>query len=202
MKYYSEANRLSRYLDPELENKDEEKASDFLTFSEKYLNLASLQRERLQTFEDEIPSFEGRITDLEKLKAIELYFGDIHFFFNCIHKFFAFSRRLLKKLNQQESTEFINTFEYYRIIRNHFEHVDERIDKHPLYRMQFSSVSDNTINVGDVVYDISEKALHPLYVIYEEIIKIIETYVEPRKKQIDLFYDGMETQLRRMWNED
>ena len=200
MKYYREASRLSRYLDSELDNNDEEKASDFLTFAEKYLNLATLQRERLQTFEDATSTFEGRVTNFAHLKAIQLYFGDIHFFFNCIHKFLAFSRRLLKKLSQPESPEFKNTLEYYRIIRNHFEHVEERIDKHPLYRMQFGSVSNKTIKVDNVVYDITEKALHPLYDIFEEIIKTVEIYIEPRKKRLDKIFSAMEYHLQRNSN--
>lgn len=199
--FYREANRLSRYLDTELNNNDDdEKASDFLTFAEQYLNLATLQRERLQTFEDTIPTFEGRVTNLEHLKAIRLYFGDIHFFFNCIHKFLAFSRRLLKKLNQPESPEFKNTLEYYRIIRNHFEHVDERIDKHPFYRMQFGSVSNKTIKLDNMVYDITEKALNPLYDIFEAIIKTVEIYIEPRKEHLDQIFSAMELHLQRNYN--
>jgi hypothetical protein len=201
MKFYNESKRLNRYLNPILNDEDEEKISDLLSFAEKYLNLVTLQRERMKSFENFSPSIQGLITNIEHLKAIRLYFGDIHYFFNSAHKFLLFTKRVMKNIGMCITPNFEETEKYYRTIRNHFEHVDERIEKHPLFRKDFSSVSEGKLTIDNVEYDFSDNALPPLYSIFDEVLKSIETIIEPRKEGLDLVWKEFDQRRQSLSDE-
>lgn len=187
MKIYYEANKLYRYFNPPLDNPTEETIHDLLTFAENYLNLATLQMKRIKSIDEKLAGVQGRITEPEHLEAIRLYFGDIHFFFNCAFKFLQFSCRLANKINWdiKKDNDFNDLYEYYRTIRNHFEHIDERLENHPYFRKDVSSTTDDKIIVQGVEYDLTENALTPLYTIYDTVLTKINKMIEPRKADID-----------------
>jgi hypothetical protein len=86
MKFYNEYYRLNRYLnpDPYKPNDYEEKILDFLLYIEKYVNLATVQMQRLSEDEEEMivaqetPSHQSIDRRLPFIK----FWGDIHFLFN------------------------------------------------------------------------------------------------------------------------
>lgn len=196
MKLYNERKRLHRYLDPVQESPSEKKLDDLLNFAEHYLNLTTLQMERLELFEEMTSTINGEITEKDDIKALTLYFGDIQFFFNCAHKFLIFTQRLYTLLSTKPPANFIDLEVHYRTIRNHFEHIDERIERHPLYSMNFSTVSENGITINGMDYDISVESLLPLYTVYENVTEVIDTLVKPRRGQVDRFIEGLEHHMK------
>ena len=114
-----------------------------------------------------------------------LYFGDIHFFFCCVHKFVRISNRLVKRLGFDDISQLELMDKHYTNIRNHFEHIDERLENHPYFRKDVSSTTDDKIIVQGVEYDLTENALTPLYTIYDTVLTKINKMIEPRKADID-----------------
>lgn len=191
MKIYYEANKLYRYFNHTLDNQNEETIHDLLTFAENYLNLATLQMKRIRSIDEKLTDMQGRITKPEHQEVIRLYFGDIHFFFCCAFKFLQFSCRLATMMNwnTKNDKDFDTLYEYYRKIRNHFEHIDERIENHPFFRKDISCTMGDKMVVQDIEYDLTEKALIPLYTIYETILTKINELIEPKKSDIDLAWE-------------
>ncbi|PID00801.1 hypothetical protein [Sporosarcina sp. P29] len=169
MKLYKEAARVESYLSPEI--KDYKRIVDLLHVTEDYLNLTVLQRKRLKVFDE--TDFEA-LDDKQQEQEFLLYFGDIHFLFSCAHKFMMLAERLIKQLRIEKTPYFCELKKYHADSRNHFEHIDERIDRHPIYRMAFSTVINNRMTVNEIDYDVSDEVLTPLYFIYEYIIKNID----------------------------
>lgn len=169
MKIYKEAIRVERYFDSKI-NK-EEKIIDLLHVAEDYLNLSTLQRERLSEFEElDLKTADESKTDDYFL----LYFGDIHFFFSCSHKFILLAERLLVRLKLEKTPYFCELKTYHGSVRNHFEHIDDRIDKRLRYRSMFSEVIEDKMEIKNTIYDVSDEALLPLYFIYDYIIKNLD----------------------------
>lgn len=169
MKLYKEVARVESYLSPEI--KDYKKIIDLLHVTENYLNLTSLQRKRLSDFDDsDIES----LNETQQDQAFLLYFGDIHFLFCCSHQFIMLAERLIKRLDIEKTPYFLELKKYHADSRNHFEHIDERIDRHPIYRSSFSTVINDRITVDDIDYDVSDEVLLPLYFIYDHIIRNLD----------------------------
>ena len=185
MKIYYEATKLYRYFNHTLDNQDEETIHDLFSFAEYYLNLATLQIKRIKSIDEKLAGVQGRITEPKHREAIMLYFGDIHFFFSCVHKFVRISKRLIKKLGLESIPQLELLDDHYTPIRNHFEHIDERLENHPYFRKDVSSTTDDKIILQGVEYDLTENALIPLYTIYETILTKINEMIKPRKEDID-----------------
>lgn len=194
MKIYDESRRLYRYFNHTMDNRGEETIIDLFTFVENYLNLATLQIKRLRSAEETLSEVNGRITKPEHKELIRLYFGDVHFFFNCAHKFLVLASRLSKKIGYSNpNLDFLKN--HYATIRNHFEHIDERIERHPYFRKDLSCISGDELIVEGKAYSISTDSLTPLYEIFDGIISRMNEIIARRKKEIDQAWQPFDEKL-------
>lgn len=208
MKYYYECNRLSRYLDvdPNKPDQDEKRIISILEAIEDCLNLATIQIERL--IEDELEAQHAsehlRPQSFERSKPFLKYFSDAEFFVNVTNKYFALIKKL-KETSIKESIDAIlepheDMINIYRLTRNSFEHIDERLIKQDSFIKEISSVSENVLETKHGSIKLTAETLTPLYAIFEQIITIVNLMVESRKKDIDLFWREFDRRTKKLWD--
>jgi hypothetical protein len=191
MQVYLEFDRLYRYLE-----------KDKITFElilqmERYVNMASVQLQRLRNDEKEMVASPGGPIDdnkLEKKIAFDKYHGDLHFFITCVDKVYKTAIRLNKHLSNPGLNDIIKEYkklDSFRDVRNFLEHFDERISSNPNFRSTINSINYYYGTEKDQVF-IGKEALNPVYKMYESIIDILDEHLAPQKPHID--------QLWKQWN--
>ena len=90
---------------------------------------------------------------------------------------------------------------HYATIRNHFEHIDERIERHPYFRKDLSSIIGDELIVGGQAYSISNDSLTPLYEVFDGIISRMNEIIAPRKEEIDQAWRPFDERLLNKKNQ-
>lgn len=208
MKFFNEYYRLNRYLNPypDRPDKKEEKILDFIMYLEKYVNLATVQMQRLFDDEQEMELAQGKYRPQSVENSIPFikFSGDIHFLFNCFDKVLKISRKLAEFMKDAQLKQIIENHSELKIYikaRNSFEHMDERIERTNWFREDLSSIGDFTLTLDGIDYRLTKDSLLPLYSLYESIVKRIDDIVEPRKEDIDKFWKPFDERVNKHWDD-
>lgn len=209
MRYYYESNRISRYFDihPNEPNQVEKKIISLFSSIERYLNLASIQMERLQEGEKdmEYASENFRPQCFQRAKPFLLYFSDMEFYINSVNKYFS----LIKKLSDIKECENIKEIlapykkmiTTYRLTRNSFEHIDERIINQDSFIREISSIGDDILETKHGIVRLTLESLLPLYDIFDKIIVFLYLMIEERKESIDRIWYEFDQRTKKLWDE-
>ncbi len=198
---------LDHYCDMNLNNNTEvsryKAISNLYMFLEDYLNITSIQFERLQTDKKELDLLANQKIDNfeDELKFTKL-FADIHFLLVAVEKSYNITKELYNQLLLPEKSTAINSSSDYKLkkqLRNKIEHMEEYIIKpSTLFKDNWFvhdsfTLSNNTFKLGKYEFDLSENTLTLLYDYYDEITSILmKDYVEPVKETVDKLWASWE----------
>jgi len=184
MKLYSEYLKIRIYFDRD------QKAEDLFFYLERYLDMATVQMQRMLDDEREmkIACETTAIESLERWISFSKHFCDIHFFILCVDKVFKLAKELAQYLNNYELGGVITKYEslaVFKKMRNIFEHMDEKIMKTDWFRNNLSTMINHTLTANGTSVFLGTDALEPLYSFYEEYLIVLNRILEPNKEQRD-----------------
>ncbi|NFA44382.1 hypothetical protein EXM65_17920 [Clostridium botulinum] len=176
-------------------------------FLEEYLNITSIQFERLKFDRNDLDLISNKKIDTfeDELKFTRI-FADIHFLLVSIEKSYNIIIELYNQLLLQEKSISIKTSSDYKLkkqLRNKIEHMDEYIIKpstlfHDNWFVRDSfTLTNNTFKLGKYEFELSESNLSLLYHYYDEITLILtKDYVQPVRENVDRILSSIKEDLK------
>lgn len=178
LKLYNETRKLLWKM------KDIQGSAALITL-EKYINGALIQQDRIKIDKQNILNRSKQKTKtLEQLLAIAHALTlNIHFYYICLDK----CRSLFKFISDNEGDfdiqnlwkKYKKEFQPCRNIRNHLEHIEQRISK-KRYLHDLGNVVGDSFKFGGKSFDIGKKSLSPFIDAYEELLAILHARFEQR----------------------
>ncbi|WP_024983214.1 hypothetical protein [Brevibacillus borstelensis] len=192
MRIYDEYKRIRYYFyDPILfPDEKNDKATGLLEYLEFYVNMSTIQMQRLHADDQDIDRAynETGSNSKDTLVAFTKYFGDIHFCLICLDKVYKLAYELAEYLQDPVLISIVQNYsklDNYRRARNALEHMEEKIIKTNWFRSEFGRVSNDTLTLNKTEFKIDISTLEPVYSLYDEFIKRFNELIEPRKPEID-----------------
>lgn len=198
---------IDHYCDINLNNNVEvskyNAINNLYMFLEDYLNITSIQFERLIADKKELDLIANQKIDTfkDKLKFTKI-FADIHFTLVSIEKSYNIVIQLYNKLNlKSKGSEIRKSSDYLskKRLRNILEHMDENIVlpsdiNHSNWFIHDTGViSNNTYEIKGYKFELSVDSISLLYSYYDEITSILmKDYVEPVKETVDKLWASWE----------
>jgi hypothetical protein len=145
-----------------------DRAGVALHFFEQYVNGAIIQWERIQKVKKEFLAPATRVNPF----LVQTLFMDIHFYFICHDKVQNLFEKIASMEGDQELTRLWEKskpiFRPYNNVRNHLEHIDERINNKSL--SDFGNLRNDIYTFGPEQVDIGPLNLKILTEAYEKVI--------------------------------
>lgn len=157
------------------------KAGIIFLFIEKYVNAGIKQYKRIKQCKDEISRSK---TPREFKEPLQNIFFEIHFYLVCWDKVYCLFLKFCEIVGDARlkaiKDKYIKDFEKYSEVRNHLEHIDERLvgktrGKKAKFPGDLGNLSGDYYTFWGYRYYVGEKSVEKLKEFYLDLLRLIKT---------------------------